>query len=37
MPALPISENNKLKAHVRRLPKLLARVKTLEDALKGET
>jgi UDP-3-O-[3-hydroxymyristoyl] glucosamine N-acyltransferase len=30
MPALPISEENKLKAHVRRLPKLLARLKALE-------
>jgi UDP-3-O-[3-hydroxymyristoyl] glucosamine N-acyltransferase len=30
MPALPISEDIKLKAHVRRLPKLLARLKALE-------
>lgn len=36
-PALPIREENKLQAHVRRLPKLIARVKALEDALKGET
>lgn len=36
-PALPIREENKLQAHVRRLPKLIARVKALENALKGET
>jgi UDP-3-O-[3-hydroxymyristoyl] glucosamine N-acyltransferase len=36
-PALPIREDNKLQAHVRRLPKLIARVKALEDALKGES
>jgi UDP-3-O-[3-hydroxymyristoyl] glucosamine N-acyltransferase len=34
-PALPFREENKLQAHVRRLPKLIARVKALEDALKG--
>jgi UDP-3-O-[3-hydroxymyristoyl] glucosamine N-acyltransferase len=35
MPALPMAEDNKLKAHVRRLPKLLARVKALEETLKA--
>lgn len=34
-PALPIREENKLQAHVRRLPKLTARVKALEDAAKA--
>lgn len=33
MPALPMTEDNKLKAHVRRLPKLLARLKTLEETV----
>lgn len=33
-PALPIREENKLQAHVRRLPKLLARVKALEAVAK---
>jgi UDP-3-O-[3-hydroxymyristoyl] glucosamine N-acyltransferase len=33
-PALPFREENKLQAHVRRLPKLVARVKALEEALK---
>ncbi len=33
MPALPITKDNKLKAHVRRLPKLLARLKALEETL----
>jgi UDP-3-O-[3-hydroxymyristoyl] glucosamine N-acyltransferase len=32
-PAQPIREDMKLQAHVRRLPKLIARVKALEDAL----
>jgi len=36
MPALPMTEDNKLKAHVRRLPKLLARLKALE-ALSNKT
>ena len=36
MPALPMTEDNKLKAHVRRLPKLLARLKALE-ALTNKT
>jgi len=35
-PALPIREEMKLQALVRRLPKLVARVKALEDALQGE-
>lgn len=35
-PALPFREENKLQAHVRRLPKLVARVKALEEALKGD-
>jgi hypothetical protein len=30
-----MAEDNKLKAHVRRLPKLLARVKALEETLKA--
>jgi UDP-3-O-[3-hydroxymyristoyl] glucosamine N-acyltransferase len=34
-PALPFREENKLQAHVRRLPKLIARVKALEDAAKA--
>lgn len=34
-PALPIREENKLQAHVRRLPKLIARVKALEETIKG--
>lgn len=33
-PALPFREEYKLQAHVRRLPKLIARVKALEDASK---
>jgi UDP-3-O-[3-hydroxymyristoyl] glucosamine N-acyltransferase len=33
-PALPFREENKLQAHVRRLPKLVARVKALEEVLK---
>jgi UDP-3-O-[3-hydroxymyristoyl] glucosamine N-acyltransferase len=33
-PALPFREENKLQAHVRRLPKLIARVKALEEAAK---
>ena len=33
-PALPFREENKLQAHVRRLPKLIARVKALEEVLK---
>lgn len=33
-PALPIRDDNKLQAHVRRLPKLIARVKALEEVLK---
>ena len=32
-PALPFREENKLQAHVRRLPKLIARVKALEEVL----
>jgi UDP-3-O-[3-hydroxymyristoyl] glucosamine N-acyltransferase len=36
-PALPIREENKLQAHVRRLPKLIARVKALEDAAKDQS
>lgn len=36
-PALPIREENKLQAHVRRLPKLIARVKALEELQKGES
>jgi len=32
-PAVPIREDMKLQAHVRRLPKLIARVKALEEAL----
>ncbi len=36
-PALPIREEMKLQALVRRLPKLVARVKALEDALQGVT
>jgi UDP-3-O-[3-hydroxymyristoyl] glucosamine N-acyltransferase len=36
-PALPFREENKLQAHVRRLPKLIARVKALEDALKDKS
>lgn len=36
-PALPIREENKLQAHVRRLPKLLARVKALEATLKQKS
>ena len=35
-PALPIREEMKLQALVRRLPKLVARVKALEEALQGE-
>ena len=35
-PALPMIEDNKLKAHVRRLPNLLARLKVLEGASKKE-
>ncbi len=34
-PALPIREENKLQAHVRRLPKLIARVKALEETIKA--
>ncbi len=34
MPALPFQEDTKLKAHVRRLPNLLARVKALEATAK---
>ena len=33
-PALPFREENKLQAHVRRLPKLIARVKAMEQLLK---
>lgn len=33
-PALPFREENKLQAHVRRLPKLIARVKALEEMLR---
>ena len=33
-PALPIKEDTKFQAHVRRLPNLLARVKALENAAK---
>lgn len=36
-PALPIREENKLQAHVRRLPKLIARVKALEEAAKDRS
>ena len=36
-PALPIREEMKLQALVRRLPKLVARVKALEEALQGVT
>lgn len=36
-PALPITTFNKLKAHARRLPKLLDRVKALEAILKVKT
>jgi|TARA_B110000037_G_scaffold222057_1_gene295346 UDP-3-O-[3-hydroxymyristoyl] glucosamine N-acyltransferase len=36
-PALPYREENKLQAHVRRLPKLLARVKALEAAAKEKS
>jgi UDP-3-O-[3-hydroxymyristoyl] glucosamine N-acyltransferase len=36
-PALPIREEMKLQALVRRLPKLVARVKALEDALQAVT
>lgn len=36
-PALPIREETKLQAHVRRLPKLMARVKALEKAIKEIT
>ena len=36
-PALPIREDTKLQAHVRRLPNLLARVKALEAAAKAES
>jgi UDP-3-O-[3-hydroxymyristoyl] glucosamine N-acyltransferase len=32
-PALPFREENKLQAHVRRLPKLIARVKAMEQLL----
>ena len=32
-PALPMREETKLQAHVRRLPKLVARVKALEEAI----
>ena len=33
-PALPFREENKLQAHVRRLPKLIARVKAMEELLR---
>ena len=33
MPALPIAEDTKIKAHARRLPKLLERIKKLEKAV----
>lgn len=36
-PALPFREENKLQAHVRRLPKLIARVKALEKVLREVT
>jgi UDP-3-O-[3-hydroxymyristoyl] glucosamine N-acyltransferase len=36
-PALPIREEMKLQALVRRLPRLVARVKALEDMLRGES
>jgi len=36
-PALPFREENKLQAHVRRLPKLIARVKALEEAAKQKS
>ncbi len=36
-PALPMREDTKFQAHVRRLPKLLARVKALEAAAKEQS
>jgi UDP-3-O-[3-hydroxymyristoyl] glucosamine N-acyltransferase len=36
-PAKPFREEMKLRAHVRRLPKLVERVKALEDALNGKS
>ncbi len=37
MPALPIAEDTKIKAHARRLPKLLERLKKLESAAKNNS
>ena len=36
-PAIPIREDTKFQAHVRRLPNLLARVKSLETAVKNSS